>query len=338
VLGRGVPNTLIWSPDGSEILFSDVGLHAVTLSGRQRTIIQYPEPAWGHIQDISPDGYILLVFADVKAGIAAWEAGNGRDRDLSWFSWSNGMSLSADGSRLLFTEGAYWSPPAVYVRPTDGGPATRLGEGRAVALSPDARWALARVQRQPQPLALYPTGAGQPRPVATGAVEYLQGGRWLPDAERFLVIGREPGREPRVWVISTGGDAPRPVTPERVASIGPVSPDGRYMATLDRTRAVVLFPLQPGEVRRPAFAPEAGELNEWSHDGRTLLVTEALPPRLRVFRRDLETGARELWKEIVPAEPAGVYEIHPLISQDGRTILYTYQRFLSNLYAVTGVV
>jgi Tol biopolymer transport system component len=336
-IGRGVPNTIIWSPDGSEILFSDTGLHAVSLSGRQRTIVDYPEPGWGHIQDISSDGRILLVFADMKAGIAAWEADGSRDRDLSWFSWSNGVSLSADGSRLLFTEGAYWSPPTVYMRATDGGPATRLGEGRAVSLSPDARWALARVPRQPHPLALYQTGAGQARPVVTGAVQYLQGGRWLPDGEHFLISGREPDRRPRVWLVSVQGEAPRPVTPEGAASIGPISPDGRYMATLDRTRSFVLFPLQAGEVRRPPIAPEPGELNEWSEDGRTLFVTEARPPHLRVFRRDLESGARELWKNIVPAEPAGVYEIRPLITRDARTIVYSYQRFLSNLYAVTGV-
>jgi len=337
-LGQGIPNTIIWSRDGSEILFSDIGLYAVSLSGRQRTIIQYPEPAWGHIQDISSDGQILLVFADMKAGIAAWGADSGRDRDLSWFSWSNGVSLSADGLLLLFTEDAgYWSPPAVYLRPTDGGPAERLGEGRAVSLSPNAEWALARVQGQPHPLKLYPTGPGQSRAIATGAVQYLQGGRWLPDAEHFVVTGRETDRPPRVWLVSIRGDAPRPVTPEGVASIGPVSPDGRYMATQDRTRSIVLFPLQAGDVRRPAIAPEPGQLNEWSDDGRTLFVTEVRAPRLQVFKRDLETGARELWKNIVPAEPAGVYEVRPLITRDGRTIVYSYQRFLSNLYAVSGV-
>jgi Tol biopolymer transport system component len=336
-IGRGVANTLIWSTDGSEILFSDTGLHAVSLSGRHRTIIQYPEPAWGHIQDIASDGQILLVFADLKSGIAAWAADSGRDRDLSWFSWSNGVSLSADGSRLLFTEGAYWLPPAVYLGRTDGSPATRLGEGRAVSLSPDAQWALARVQRQPQPLMVYPTGPGQPRPIVTGAMEYLQGGRWLPDAMHFLVTGREGDRPPRIWLISIDGEPPRPITPEGMPSIGPISPDGRFMATLDRARNVVLFPLQGGDVRRPAIAPEPGQLNEWSEDGRTLFVTEMSPPHSRVFRRDLESGARELWKDIVPAEPAGVYEIRPLITRNGGTIVYTYQRFLSNLYAVTGV-
>jgi Tol biopolymer transport system component len=336
VLAQGVPNSLAWSPDGSEILFSDTALHAVSLSGRARTIASYPEPAWGHIQDISPDGHILLVLADMKTGIAATAPDTGRDRDLSWFSWSAGMSLSSDGSQLLFTEGVYWTPPAVYIRPTDGSPAARLGDGRAVSLSPDGRWALARVQR-PDPLVLYPTGAGQPRNISTGPVKYQRGGRWLPDATGFVIVGRERDRKPRGWLIPIDGGAARPVTPEGVASLGPVSPDGRYVAALDDARNVVLYRLDTGEVRGTPITLERGELNEWSADGRSIFVTEDRAPHLLVFKRDLESGRREPWKEIVPAEPAGVYEISLLTTRDGRAILYTYQRFLSNLYAVTGV-
>jgi hypothetical protein len=53
--------------------------------------------------------------------------------------------LSSDGRIILFSEeGAGGGPGyAVYIRPTDGAPAVRLGKGDALALSSDGAWALA---------------------------------------------------------------------------------------------------------------------------------------------------------------------------------------------------
>jgi Tol biopolymer transport system component len=334
IRGRGA-NTVAWSPDGAEIWFSDTALRAVDTSGRTRTIMTYPEPGWGHIQDISSDGHILMVFADLKAGIAAIRSG-GRDRDLSWFGSSEGMSLSADGTRVLFTEGGVWTSEAVYIRPTDGSPATRLGAGRAISLSPDSRWALARLQRSPYTFVLYPTGAGQARNLPNGAVAFSSGGRWLPDSKRMLFVGREGDRQPRVWIVSMSGESPRAVTPEGVMSMGPVSPDGRYMAALDADRQLVLYGLEGGDTRRVPGAAEPGELNEWSADGRTIFTSEDRAPRLLFFTRDIATGARELWRNIEAADAAGVYGMRGLLTPDGKTVLYTYQRFLSNLYSITG--
>jgi Tol biopolymer transport system component len=335
VLAQEFASTVAWSPDGMEIWFSDTALRAVNLSGRTRTIISYPEPGWGHIQDISSDGHILLVFADLKTGIAAL-GNNARDRDLSWFGWSSAMSLSADGSRLLFTEGASWTSQAVYVRPTDGSPATRLGDGVAISLSPDGRWALARLQGPPYSFVLYPTGAGQPGTLPNGPVAFSGGGRWLPDSKRMLLVGREGDRQPRVWIVSMDDGSPRAVTPEGVVSTGPVSPDGRYMATLDANRQLVLYGLEDGDTRRVPGAVETGEVNEWNADGHTIFTSEDGAPRLLFFARDITTGKRELWRNIEAADPAGVYGMRGLLTPDGKTVLYTYQRFLSNLYSISG--
>jgi Tol biopolymer transport system component len=335
VLAQTFASTLAWSPDSAEIWFSDTSLRAVNLSGRTRTIIEYPEPGWGHIQDISSDGHILLVFADLKAGIAA-VLSNGRDRDLSWFGWSGAVSLSADGTTVLFTEGASWTSQSVYARPTDGSPATRLGDGVAISLSPDGRWALARVQGPSSPFVLYPTGAGQSRSLANGAVALSGGGRWLPDSKRILLVGREGNRQPRVWIVSMSGESPRAVTPEGVTSVGPVSPDARYMAALDADRQLVLYGLENSDTRRVPGAAEPGEVNEWSADGRTIFTSEDHAPRLLFFTRDVTTGTRQLWRNIEAADPAGVYAMRGLLPPDGQTVLYTYQRFLSNLYSITG--
>ena len=88
------------------------------------------------------------------------------DRDLSWLDGSWVADLSQDGRLLLFTEGGQGGGPtsAVYVRGTDGSAAVRLGAGRAIALSPDTRWAICLSANPPSPyLELLPTGAGEPQ-------------------------------------------------------------------------------------------------------------------------------------------------------------------------------
>jgi hypothetical protein len=132
------------------------------------------------------------------------------------------------------------------------------------------------------------------------------------------------------------GESPRAATPEGVASTGPVSPDGTFMAALDTDRQLVLYGLQDGSTRRVPGGAEPGDINEWSADGRTIFTSEDRAPRLLVFARDITTGTRALWKNIEAADPAGVYGMRGLMTPDGKTVLYTYQRFLSNLYSITG--
>ena len=182
-LAKGFPNTVAWSPDGTRIWFADTALHVVDLAGRLRTVISFPEPGWAHIQDVSSDGQILLVMANYEVGITAHPRGAARERDLSWFGNTEGAALSADGTRVLFSQSSYmWTrrPAGVYIRSLDGMPAARLGEGRPLSLSPDGEWALVRIQTPPFQLKLYPTGPGEPRSLETGNIDTPAAARGYP--------------------------------------------------------------------------------------------------------------------------------------------------------------
>ena len=56
-------------------------------------------------------------------------------------------------------------------------------------------------------------------------------------------------------------------------------------------------------------------------------------------RLDLTTGLRRPWKQLLPADPAGVISIdRVVISRDGGSYAYTYQRVTSStLYVVEGL-
>ena len=90
---------------------------------------------------------------------------------------------------------------------------------------------------------------------------------------------------------------------------------------------------------RPISGIAEGEVPiQWTADGRSLYVRRWDEMPARVFRLDLETGRRELWKQIMPADHTGVVQIRGILpTPDGRAYAYSYLRVLSELYVVEGL-
>src|SRR5262249_36763696 len=125
---------------------------------------------------------------------------SGRQTLLSWTDWNSSLAtLSADGAVLFSTiqtataaaEGS--QPMWAMLRRTDGSPAKILGDGQAMDLSADGRWALV-TSIDYRKLTALPTGAGHPRPFATHGLE-IESARFLSDAREVLVTGRAQGEE-----------------------------------------------------------------------------------------------------------------------------------------------
>jgi hypothetical protein len=117
-----------------------------------------------------------------------------------------------------------------------------------------------------------------------------------------------------------------------------VSPDGRWVTASDESGRVSLYPIDGGEPR-PAAGIEPGEVAaRWTADGRSLYVWRPGPPPVKVYRADVSTGRRELWREITPADRSGISEIEQVqITSDGQWYAYTYRSSLSDLVLVGGL-
>jgi Tol biopolymer transport system component len=335
---------LAWSPDGREVWFTasnsgaNRALHAVALSGRQRVVSRLPGNMV--LMDISSDGRVLLSHGANHPVIMALVPGATKERDLTWLDYSIVTDLSPDGKMLLFSEQGLAGGPqyAVYMRGTDGSPATRLGKGSAQTLSPDGKWALAIDLAPPPQLVLLPTGAGESRPLPRHNIQDYHGGWWLPDGKSVMFGGTEAGRGARLYVQDVEGGPPRPVTPEGVLSIDrAVSPDGRYVAAGNDVEGHI-YPVAGGEPRPlPGFEPGDVAIH-WAGDGQSILVRKLFEVPAKVWRLDLATGRRVLWKELGPADLAGVRAITSIIiTPDTRWYAYTYSSRLSNLYLVEGL-
>jgi hypothetical protein len=184
-------------------------LRAVTLSGGTRLIANY----LGTLHDLSPDGRALITRDSVRSRVFVLPPGDTSERDLSWLDGSDATDLSSDGSTLLLGEKGEGGGGvgAVYVRKTDGSPPVRLGEGYALALSPDRKWALAAPISFTE-LLLLPTGIGQAKKLERGGIESYQSARFLPDAKRILFAGKEPGHRARLCIQDLAGGGPKPIT------------------------------------------------------------------------------------------------------------------------------
>ena len=151
----------VWFTAADEAPLLRNTVHAMDASGTVRIVARVPGNTSLH--DIAPDGRVLIARTDDRGGITVRAPGAATERDLSWLDSANLADLSPDGSRALFYEGGVGGGPkgSVYLRGTDGSPAVRLGDGTALALSPDGRWAIARTAAPH--LDLIPTGAGTSR-------------------------------------------------------------------------------------------------------------------------------------------------------------------------------
>jgi hypothetical protein len=63
------------------------------------------------------------------------------------------------------------------------------------------------------------------------------------------------------------------------------------------------------------------------------------PPAVDVFRVELATGVRVLWKTLTPSDPVGVEDLREtvVITPDGQSYCYSYSRRLGDLFVVDGL-
>ncbi|HLN58751.1 MAG TPA: protein kinase [Thermoanaerobaculia bacterium] len=337
-----------WSPDGREIWVSATqpgespALSAIDLTGRRRLVARVPGAL--ELDDISRDGRALAAHHTTVQILNGLAPGEEKERDLSWLDGSIPADLSPDGKTLVFTETAEGSGgrPVAYLRRTDGSPALRLGEGTAIALSPDGKTVLAWIHSangKPH-LVLLPTGAGETRTLQNESLEtFGGGGAWLPDGKRVVFTATEKGHRPRVYIEDIDKGAARPITPEgtmiRIAT-NPVSPDGKLIFGLNSAGKASLHAIEGGEAL-PIAGLEAGEIPvQWDSDGRSLYVHKRGGVPNKIWLLDPSSGARRPWRDISPPESVTTIG-RLLIARDGKSYAYGVQRVLSELYLIEGL-
>ena len=343
VLSRGwrVVGQLAWSPKGDEIWFGgaraggNAALYAVTLDNKERTVVE--APIMLALDDITRDGRVLAVTADSRMGISFLSPGAKEERDLSWFDASYIYDVSADGKTILFVELSYGQPRnvAIYLRKTDGSPAIRLGDGNRPALSPDGKWVVCILSDGPKTnLNLLPTGAGEARSIGAAGMHYERV-EWFPDGQRILFTGNEPNRPLRTFIQSLNGKL-APLTPEGTVAAH-VSPDQKYVTVIAGNK-LSLFPIEGGDPKAISNSEPGESVIGWGADGRHLFLSKVEQPSfVKISRLDISTGRKELWRELRTPDSVGVAISKVVVTPDGQSFAYSFQRDITTLFLIGGL-
>ena len=330
---------IAWSARGNEVwCAADLGgqagraIVAADLRGKTRVVVS--SAGWIWLHDIARDGRLLVSQQTLRGGISIIE-GDAKERDLSWLDFSVVRDLSNDGRTLLFSESgeAGGSSFGIYIRRTDGSPPVRLGEGTSEALSPDGRWVLS-IPRDAKPgqIMMLPTGAGQPRAVTHDRIDH-RNARFSPDGKSILFQGNTPGAAPRTWIQPIDG-APRAITPEHVMGTL-ITPDGRQVLARNTDGAFALYPIDGGVPRSVPAILRGDRPIQFASDGKSVFVSTFGKVPAVLTKVELSTGQRTKWREVMPAEPSGLINVGPVWpTPDGRTMVYSYARLLSDLFIV----
>ncbi|HVO79579.1 MAG TPA: protein kinase [Terriglobales bacterium] len=347
---------LAWSPDGRELWYStaepaDVSqermVYAVTLQGKERRILQVPGDTV--VWDIDSKGHLLFSHENMTGAEMVASPPNSPERNVSVLGFGIFGALSADGKIISFTESGHGvsTDYSIFFRRLDAAASVELGEGTVMGITPDGKYVVASVPSQPTQLRVLPTGAGQSRSFDVAPVVVDRGFlSWLPEANpslagearEFVFLGHEGEKPRRAYRVSLAGGPARPLTTATGAEFwNVVSPDGRLVlvgssARSDAKSQSTVVDLTTGQSRRvplePADMPVA-----WDQDGKHVFVVQVEDDRGTIFRVDLATGHRELWKEVRPSDPAGILSLsHFYITPAGNAYAYHAARILSALY------
>ncbi|HET6982059.1 MAG TPA: protein kinase, partial [Myxococcaceae bacterium] len=345
---------LAWTPDGSEVLFTAGKVQrnelvAVTEGGASRTL--YASPADLRLEDVAPDGTVLVTEQLERSELGLSVDGQPQQSTKTWANWTTFVASVGNDGSIVFSESVPYASDTgprpvqpvwtLFFRP--GKPAAQvLGRGSALDLSPDGRWALIILPGR-RGLSVLPTGPGQDRPVDIQELE-IGAARWLKDGKRFVASARKPADADFHLFATAEGSAifarvsDVPVTARRIFHL---SPDDRWVATLDKDDHLLLLSTRDGSASR---LPEAGTdavPRGWSADGRLWVSRggDRTPVAARLMKVDLEHRRILEERMVSPAEASGAIYLRDIaISPDGHTVAYVYGRNVGYLYALRGLL
>jgi len=142
-------------------------------------------------------------------------------------------------------------------------------------------------------------------------------------------------------VMNASGDGRRVLTPPGVEGTL-VSPNGLWLLARRPGEPYALYPMDGGTPRPIPGLDAIDDAVGWTADSSSFFVRRDYQPTapndVEVFRIDVRSGRRTLFRKIRPTEFSRVADTLPLtIGSDGRSFAYTYIRGSQNLYLARGV-
>ena len=347
---------LAWGPQGKEIWISTYKhgqsqFLALDLSGHPRVLLQHAGRL--ELQDVDDKGNVLAALHTYQRQTYARREGEAVDRNIGWLEAQTTWAISGDGRQLLLAQSRDWNnvEGPLYLRPTSGEPARRLGleVHQYPTLSRDGKWVAGITTGPMRSLVVAPVG---PAPARTYPLPGFDEG----DLTLQIATG---GRTAYLWGEPKNGlntEFALDLEKGSLQAITPkarfpwlfqsrLSPDGRWLTIMDSTRTVndggspiLVYHPDGTELKAYDWLNRGEAVSAWGADSASLYVWNRNRIPAALERLDLKTGHRQVVAQVAPSDPAGIQGIQGLlVSDDGKTLAYNVKRMLSQLYLIKGL-
>ena len=325
-----------WDPSGNSVWYmaSETPISAVRnrdLKGREKVVLELPTS--NRIEDVSPEGRMLMVHHSVTSGLVIHtptgdhEEGGGNPDGGSAYSEKTGMLIYDD---LSSTDKN--APGAVFAKQVGTDTALQIAYGSTLDLSEDGKQALVLAD-DAQHISLVPTTPAEPREVASTKSGRYAAAQFVDSATIAYTIGRDDGSA-QLFVQPLQGGAPRLVADKLEASA--FAPCGTKGFAVETAKTVTILDTSGKPL---GTVPKAtnDQVMGCDADARAVLLWRGEMTPAPVDRVSL-SGARTNVATVAPADRNGI-EAHGIESFSYRNgvAVYRYRRDLGQIYVVDGL-
>jgi DNA-binding winged helix-turn-helix (wHTH) protein len=333
---------LAWHPSGKEVWFTaassgvDRKLWAVNLNGRVRRVAEMPGGMV--LRDISAAGEVLIVRPSMRMSMRRGNVQDKASRDISLLDWSRAVAIAADGKSVLFDESGQGGGRSysVYLYNADKDSAEQLGNGRAMDLSADGKWALTEKADDPTQLSFISVRSHKAVAVKTNGSAYhwarFLGGRDCPEVIAGIA---DHGQRERLIKQELPDGKPVPVLEDLYLSDAIVDEAGRMIAGMSAKPNLVIADLDSKAVRYLEPIKD-GRAVAFGNGGR-LITTRRDHNAILLESLDPSTGMLSPYARMPGSDSAGVSQLVDLyLAHDRQTFVYSSEEKSSILYLVSG--
>ena len=133
------------------------------------------------------------------------------------------------------------------------------------------------------------------------------------------------------------GGKPQPLGPPDFVGSA-ITKDGKQIAGRNGSAEAVVFDRQTQKLQVVPGVEPHDRIENWTEDGKGLLVVSATPWEGRIYRLDIPTGKRTLLQAVEPSEKAGsTQDVRLVYAERSKTYAYSTVRVLGALYVVEGL-
>lgn len=330
---------LAWSASGREIWFSagregsTLALYRANLQGKVHEVFGSPQSI--HLLDFARTGELLVAIDDARISMLTGNTTEENETDISKFDCSHVDAISQDGHLVLFTEcgAAVGRHYTAYLRDLQTGATTRLGAGRALALTPDGKRAITIDPQDRSVLTLHDLTNGHSKTLANDGLEY-QWARFLPGTARLLVGGARGGLPLSIYrQCPDNGSLEKVEIPWFLDDVV-LSASGTRISGFAEGRLRAFDLGSSRELRLPgtALSLPLG----WSPDGERLYAVEKRS--LQMWSAKVDGGNVEFGRRLSGYDKPGFVSLAGAVAAPEAGV-YTYSLHLSSsrLYLVSGL-